>query len=241
MLEPIEILNGSFSLICVIISTLIGLLIVSKYPKYKDRLLILVGISWIGIFSPWWPSSISFLLVLITGSGLSLPIYLALGLVPGALILLLWIYAFTDLKFVHYKRPLFIIYAIIGCFFEIYIISFIITDPSAIGELNGEIDITYKSVALYYALFIVITLLITGILFGKESLKAENPETRLKGYFLIAAFISWSIGAIMDAALPLTIINLTIARLILISSAIEFYCGFILPKFVKNLLIKQEK
>lgn len=241
MLEPIEMLNGLFSLICVCISTLIGLLIISKYPKYKDRLLILVGISWIGIFSPWWPSSISFILVLITGNGLSLPMYLLIGLIAGAPILLLWIYAFTDFEFVQLKRPLLIIYAMIGCFFEFYIIYFIISDPSAIGELKGEIDITYKSIALYYAIFIVITLLVTGILFGKESLKAENPETRLKGYFLIAAFISWSIGAIMDAALPLTIINLTIARLILISSAIEFYCGFILPKFVKNLLIKQEK
>lgn len=241
MLEPIEILNGSFSLICVVISTLIGFLIISHYPKYKDRLLILVGISWIGIFSPWWPSSISFLLVLITGTGLSLPLYLALGLVAGAPILLIWIYAFTDLEFTQYKRPLLIIYAIIGCVFEIYLVYFIITDPSAIGELAGEIDITYKSIALYYAIFIVITLLITGILFGKESIKAENPEIRLKGYFLIAAFISWSIGAMLDAALPLTIINLTIARLILISSAIEFYCGFILPKFVKNLLIKQKK
>lgn len=65
-------------------------------------------------------------------------------------------------------------------------------------------------------------LLITGILFGKESLGSKNPEIRLKGYFLIAAFILWSIGAIFDAALPLTVITLTIARLILISSAVEF-------------------
>jgi len=240
VLEPIEILNGIFSLICVIISTIVGLIIASRYFKHKQRTLLLVGIAWIGVFSPWWPSTISFMLAISTGNGLTIQLYFLIGLIAGAPILLIWIFAFSELKYKRYQKILVTLYAIIGTIFEILIIYFILTDPNEIGELKGVLDVTYRSIALYYAIFIVITLLITGILFGRESLGSENPEIRLKGYFLIAAFISWSIGAILDAALPLNIITLTIARLILISSALEFYCGFLLPNFIKNILIKQK-
>ena len=46
-LEQIEILNGIFSLIFVVISTYIGIRIASKYLKYKQNELILVGFTWI--------------------------------------------------------------------------------------------------------------------------------------------------------------------------------------------------
>ena len=68
--------------------------------------------------------------------------------------------------------------------------------------------------------------------------KDECQEIKLKGRFLLAAFISWTIGAIMDAALQPNIITLTIARLILISSALEFYTGFLLPEKVKKIFLK---
>jgi hypothetical protein len=44
----------------------------------------------------------------------------------------------------------------------------------------------------------------------------------------------------MDAALPLSIITLAAARIILISSAIEFYFGFILPNWFREKIIKEE-
>ena len=81
-------------------------------------------------------------------------------------------------------------------------------------------------------------MLIPGILIARESLKSEDREIKLKGRFLLIAFISWTIGALMDAALDPNIITLTIARLILISSAIEFYCGFLLPERIKKIFLK---
>lgn len=92
---------------------------------------------------------------------------------------------------------------------------------------------------MLYAVFIVLTMLITEIIFGQSSLKSDNPEIKLKGKFLILAFVSWSIGAVLDAALPLNIMTLMLARIILILSAIEFYCGFILPNFVKRIFKKE--
>jgi hypothetical protein len=240
-LTPLEMVNGTLSLLCVSISTVIGLIIISKYPKYKQKDLLLVGFTWIGVFSPWWPSATSFVLALITGSGLTPTLYFLIGFIISPVVLVIWMWVFTDLKFKNQQKIIVGIYAIIGIAFEFYLIYylFIINDPSVIGELTGVLDTTYRGIAIYYSMFIVATMLITGILFGRESLKSDNPEIKLKGTLLIIAFVSWVVGAIMDAALPLNIITLTIARLILIFSAIIFYCGFLLPDFVKKVFLKE--
>ncbi|TFG08489.1 MAG: hypothetical protein EU539_02055 [Promethearchaeota archaeon] len=238
-LEPIDILNGTFSIVCVVISTIVGIIIASRFFKYKQRTLLLVGITWIGLFSPWWPSSIAFILALFTGRGLGAQEYILIGNIVAPVMLLIWIIAFTDLKFKEQQKIIIGIYIIIGVLYEVFFLYFLVTNPSSLGELSGILDVTYRGLVLYFAIFIVINMFITGVLFGHDSLNSPNPETKLKGYFLIAAFISWCIGAVMDAALPLNTITLTIARLILISSAVEFYFGFILPDFIKKYFIKQ--
>ena len=238
-LTLLETLNGTFSLIFVLISLLVGLFIASKYFQLKNRTLLLVGITWIGLTTPWLPSTVSFIVYLITTTSLSPAIYFTIGNIASPLILVIWILAFTDLKYTDKQKLLVIIYIIIGIAYEVYLVYFLFADPNVIGELTGIFDVTYKGVVLIFALFIVINMLVTGILFGRESLKSKDSIVQLKGKFLIVAFISWCIGAIMDAALPLNIVTLTIARIILISSAIEFYIGFILPRFVKDLFVKE--
>lgn len=238
-LTLLEILNGTFSLVFVIVSLIVGLFIASKYFQVKNRTLLLVGITWIGLTTPWLPSTIAFLVYLITNTSISSTVYFTIGNIASPLILVIWILAFTDLKFKNRQKILVIIYSVLGVAYEIYLVYFLIVEPAVIGELTGIFDVTYKGVVLVFALFIVINMLITGVLFGQESLRSKDPTVRLKGKFLIIAFISWCIGAIMDAALPLNIITLTIARIILITSALEFYIGFILPKFVKELFIKE--
>ena len=127
---------------------------------------------------------------------------------------LLWMWAFTDLIFKNQQKIIVGIYAIIGIAFDIYLIYylFIVNDPSIIGELTGVLDTTYNGIAAYYSIFIVLTLLITGILFGHESLKSDNLEIKLKGKLLIIAFFS----------------------------AISFYCGFLLPGAVKKIFLKED-
>jgi len=240
MVTPIEYLNGSLSLACVIVSIIVGLTIISRYPKYKQVNLILVGITWICLFSPWWPSTISFLVALITGKGLTPTMYFFIGFFVSPFILTIWIVAFTSFKFKKYQKLIVGIYLIIGIAFEIYLLFtlFVVNDPAQIGTLTGVCDTSYRGIAMYYSIFIVITMLVTGILFGLASRKSENPEIKLKGTFLILAFVSWGVGALLDAALPLDVISLTIARIILISSALEFYCGFLLPNIVKKIFLK---
>ena len=57
---------------------------------------------------------------------------------------------------------------------------------------------------------------------------------------MLFAFISFAVGAALDTIFTGDIVILLITRMILISSAIEFYGGFILPDWMKKLFLRQE-
>ena len=78
-ITDVEFVNGLFSLVYVIIAAIVGLVIASRYFKYKQRVLLLMGLNFIFIGCPWWPSSLSFLLALITGKGLTFETYVIIG------------------------------------------------------------------------------------------------------------------------------------------------------------------
>lgn len=237
-LTPIEIVNGILALIWVTISIIIGIIIASRYRKYKQNVLIYVGLSWIGIANGWFPTSISFILALTTGNGLTPVMYFFIGnaFIPATLFI--WMIVITELMYKEKQKVILLIFAIIGVLFDIYLFYYLINDPSVIGELQGPVDVQYKSITALYLIFILLTTLVTGLLFAREALKSEKSETRLKGKFLAAAFISYTIGAITDAVAPLNLITLPLIRILLITSAIEFYIGWMLPEMIKDRFIK---
>jgi len=235
-LTIIEATNGFMSLVFVIISIIIGLKITLKYFKHRQLILLLAGISWIGISEAWWPSSVNFILSSITGQTLSLGIYMILGYSLIPIFMFVWLIAVTELLYKKKQKVVLLIFAIEFILFEVFFLYYALYNPNSIGELQTPVNIKLKSFLLYYMIAHIILFLITGFLLSYESLKSENPEIKLKGKFLLTAFISFGIGATLDVIFP---IGFILNRLILISSAFEFYCGFILPKRVKRIFLKE--
>ena len=234
MLGTIEILGGLFSLIFVIISVLIGVIIASKYFKHKRSEFLLVGLAWIGVSSPYWPSSLSIVLILTTNTTISFELYIFLTLFFVPIFFTFWVMAFSKLVLRKGKVLFITIYIIEAVLFEIFFLIVFFTNPEILGELKNPVDLKLKSFALIWMLIHVIFFLITGLLFARESLKSEKPETRLKGKLLVLAFMFWTIGTSLDALDPIDFIS----RIILIISAFSFYFGFILPNWLKSILIK---
>ena len=244
-IQPIDYVNGISSLIYVSVSLLVGIIIMSKYLEYKQRAFLFVGLTWIGITEPWIPSSLSFLVALFTGTrGLNLSTYVLIGNIFVPLVLLCWLAAFTDLMYEGKKKSVLIIYAIIGVIFEAVFFLQFFSQPELIGVFHYEstqlnIDIDYQFFVLGYLLFVIATMLITGVLFSRKSLKSNDPVIKLKGKLLFFAFLCWTIGAILDSSIPLNIVTLPVTRLILVLSSLLFYAGFMLPQWVKQLFIKE--
>ena len=238
-LELVEILQGSFSLIFVVISILIGIRLIMKYFEKKNREFFLVGITWIGISIPWMHGAISFILILLFNTSLSVEIRFIIGNVFIPIIVVIWLIAFTDLFYQEKQKLILLLFSVIAIIYEVIFFILLFTDTSLIGTFVGPFQVRYT-------LFIRITMsfyaglaLVTGVIFAVKTIKAgTSPEMILRGKFLLLAFPSFALGSILDVLVPLTPFTVVITRLILISSAIEFYLGFSLPKIVKKLFIK---
>ena len=250
-LEFVDVLQGSFSLVFVIISLIIGITIFSKYFEFKNRLYILVGISWIGISIPWVPDSVSFLMNIFVQQSLPVEWYFIIGNVFLPIALIAWLIAFTDMIYRNAQKKILIITIILSILFEIIFFTLFFIDIDLIGVINPSRPFTveFDIFITIYLLLIILVMLITGVIFAQKSVKLENREVRLKGKLLRAAFITFTIAAILDSLLgtifedptdPLLAIMVVIVRILLIFSALEFYGGFLLPKWMKELFMKKE-
>jgi hypothetical protein len=240
-LSDIEILNGSLSLIFVIITVLIALLFLVKYRQYKSKLILLFGIILLLLISSWYASSSSFIIALFNGTGYmtSPQVYFIIGFIPLPIAAYIWSIVFTDLVYQTKKKIFRMIFGVLAIIMEIIFFILLFIDPTLIGEVISPIDADYNLFITIYQFFLVLYMLITGILFGKESLKVDDAEIKLKGTLLILAFISFVLGAILEILSGLSIALLIIARIVLISSSIEFYGGFMLPDWMKKLFLRK--
>ena len=244
-LEEIDFLNGISSLIFVVVSIVIGLTILYKYFKLGDRAFLFIGFGLMAISEPWIPSGVSFLWNLFFEKGLSLEIYVILGNIFVPLGILCWLVGFTDLIFPKQQKPILITYILIGLCFEIVFFILLFTAPALIGEFSAEslvvhIDIEYRTFILGYLLFVVATVFVTGIIFAYTSIKSKSPPIQLKGKFILTANILWSLGAILDTSIPLTIYTLPITRIFLVISALLYYMGFLTPQKITQLILKEK-
>ena len=216
-----------------------------KYFKYKEPLLLMVGFVWIIMSEMWWSSTISFIVALSNGIGLTDQVYFLLGNFLVPLGILIWMKAFTDLKFKDQQKLILIIFAVICVSYYLTFIPMIFIDVSQIGQMRNPVDGNYTPLALVFLLTGLFTFVITGLIFASESLKSKDWEIKMKGKFLILAFILFGIGAGLDGLKPYLFdatyhdIVLIINRVTLMFSAFCFYCGFILPKFVKGIFSKE--
>jgi len=240
-LTSLDYVNGIFSLIFVFISLIVGIIILSRYFKYKERVYFLVGATWIFISEPWWPSSLSFLVALTNEVGISAQLYFLIGNVFIPLAIILWLLAFTEFLYTEKRKIILLVFAAFGIIFEILLFLFLLLNPDLIGQLNPPVDVTYESFILVYLIFFLMIVIITGVLFARLSLKSDDPEVKLKGKLLIMAYVFFTIGAILDSSIPLIEITIIITRLLLIISAFLWYSGFILPQWLKKLLLKKPK
>jgi hypothetical protein len=111
------------------------------------------------------------------------------------------------------------------------------TNPIAVGEKISPVDTKGNNLFLLSYVFIfILIIVVSGVKFGIETMKYEDPKTKLKGKILIIAFPMYAIAGFLDSTIPSEAFTLILFRIILILSAFGFYGGFILPKWLQRIL-----
>ena len=240
-LGPLEISNGIFSIVIVIIFTLVGLNIMLVYRKQKDRIYLFMGLTWLLLGEPWWGSATSFIVALFNnGQGITIGTYFLLSISLIPLTSMLLVGCTTDLLFKNKQKIILILFFIFEVVFETIFLYLYFTDPNQLGVMATPVNCDYSRIVLIYILFSLIMVLILGSLIARASLKSDNPEVIVRGKFLLLAIILYVVGGIFDSALDFTAVTILIPRLVIITSVLCSYTGFVMPKFLKKIFLKQK-
>lgn len=240
VLELFEIVSGTFSIILVSLYLYLGIRISSRFFDLKQRIYLYIGLTWIFMAEPWYPSTVSFIISWFNGEGLiNFPrIFLVIGNLFLPVAILAWMMAFSSLLYKE-KRQIIMGLTIISCLiYEIIFIYFLIVDPSFLGTMVSPVDSSYGLFMTIVQFLLLITIFITGLRFASSTTKSKKREHIIKGRFLLLAFFSFFIGAILDVFSNISVVIFITGRILLITSSLEFYIGFIYPEKVRNYFQK---
>lgn len=238
-LSPLETLQGLLTVVFVSISLILGFTIMLKYFKFKRLELILVGLTWICIISPYWPDAISFLMIITTGEAIDTNLYILIGNLFVAPAHITWMYVVSNFLYKSKKKILMAIMTTEAVLFEIVFLILFAIDPSSLATQIGPFAMDWSLFIMIYLLISISLFFITGLLFAKQSLKSQDAEVRLKGKFLVCAFIIFTIGIFLEVLIDTpTEISEVIVRVFVITAAFAFYIGFIMPEKIRTLFIK---
>jgi hypothetical protein len=151
-----------------------------------------------------------------------------------------WSIAFTNFLYKKQQKKILAFFITEASLYEVVFLIMFFLNPASIGFQQSAFVVEWAIWIQIYLLFSIVVLLVTGFLFARTSLKVDDLEIKLKGKLLIVAFISFTIGTVIDVvgADNPTEITILLARIFVIISSISFYIGFTLPNFIKKIFIK---
>ncbi len=181
MLSDLEFMNGMLTSIMVFVFIIVGIRIILRYFKAKERIYLFVGLTWILMIEAWYSMTLSFLIILLTnGDAIIITWFVLISFSFYPITILLWLTAFTDLAWKEKQKIVLLIYAIIGAIYEILFYYFLFSDPAVLGTSFGTIDVTVGLLISGYVLLLIFMFLITGLIFARLSIKSSNPEIKLR-------------------------------------------------------------
>ena len=240
-LTQIEILQGTFSSLYVLISILLAILILVKYFKNKSKDLILISFSMIALAYSWMPDTINFLMIILTDSHLSLELYFLIGFAFLPVLIFCWLYVFTDFAFNEQQKTILNIFIYGNIIYETLFWYFLFNKIEELGEYRTPFQVEFGIFMQIYLVSMVGLVFISGLIFALKSLKVNVPAIKMRGKMIFLAILLFTIGAALDSILgAVNPVLIVFIRIFLILSAIFFYLGFILPEWFKKLFLKNK-
>ncbi len=221
-----------------------GIKIAYKYRKYHEKSLIYAGFSIFFLGLSYYPATINLTLWIVESPLIAASIVLLCVGITFPLGILFYYFLLTEIKFYKIKKIQLTIrfFAIISnLLFEIYVIYTFFTNPTLLGVFAPPVNAEIRGPMFIYMVYAVLIFCIGGILIGIEGVKSNIPDVKLKGKFLLIAFILFFIVAtLIDPFANIIRILDLIVVILLTLSAIFFYFGFILPDWLKGYLLKSK-
>ncbi len=235
-------LLGIFTLIYIIVITIEAIVIIIKYFEFKsNKPLLYIGLSSIGLATPWSGVAANFISVVFFDATISMELYFLLHGTYIPISLFFWIMGCLYLSNISpsKRKMIIIITGVLYAIFEIIYIIIIFTDTSILGTPLNEIQVDYAIFSEIFLLCAIIQTIVLGLWMGKRAIRSDDKRIRLKGKLLLTCFSLFAIAAFIEVMIPVIFI-IILARILVTFNSILFYGGFILPKWMERILIKEE-
>ena len=206
----------------------------AKYSSTREKKNLYFSLVIAFIAFPYIAISINFISTLVTGNSIEffLFVLLAFGIPPISAVF--WMILFTDLMYQNKRKIILGIFSIYWIIFWMVFFYLLFTD---IYSLATEVWIgglpTIGVFLQFTTLTQVILLLITTILFFRESHKSENKAVRLKGTLLLLGMLILVGSMIMFSITTSPIF----ALIFMIPALILLYGALAMPEWVKKHMI----
>ena len=243
---PLELIQGIFSTIFVVITIYIGSLFILKYFEHKNRNLYLFGIFWIGAATFFIAIPLQLFLIPLN---ITTPdhTYFFTMFVPLPIITVLWVMATSDLLNLKSRLLFLRITGIVAIIYEILFFSLYFIQASLIGLRSGPFYMELTPFGIFFVLSLCGFILIPGVALGRSSMDSKDPEIKMKGLLIIISILVFGIGALLDLFIPpleldlvLKAIVTIIARIFMSSSGIMFYIAFYFPNWARKILFRKK-
>ena len=221
-----------------------GIKIALKYTKFKDKSLLFAGIGWTLIGTIYIGVFLNFIYYLFTDRLLpDLVVWIPSSiLLPLSVMFIYFLLAELKINIKRYKLIVRLYAVIISIIIEIYLFYAYIIDISLIGKTHSPVVGTVEGLFGLYVVYGLISIVITVLIMGIEGMKSDIADVKLKGKFLIVAAILFLITSIIS----INIFNIENYLALYIYIAISqvtasfmFYNGFLLPDWLKKIIIKK--
>ncbi len=233
-----EQINGIVILIIVIYTLLIGLYVISKYLKEKQVLLLYLGVLLILLSRSNYPVLCNFVLISLNFAPLPDVVYIFI-MDFIQIVMILWLKIFTKLMHDEQKQKLILrLYLIYEIVFTVIFLYLMFTDSTLVGSV--EYPWTFKP-RLFFLIFrmllTAIIFLATTYLFYRET-RGKSPEIRLKGKLILFGLVLFILSGLATSVFNNALISLI---LLVIGLTFGYYGGFILPKWIKKLFLRNRE
>ena len=189
----------------------------------------------------WYSSAFSYLFWLLTRHTFIYEVYIIPGTLGTPIFLMSWMTVYTTLTARKYRKRMLIWMGILSLIYYTFIIILMFAPhwlrELLIGIFTNPFDFEYRGIVLIFTIFAVIVGVSTILHFCLISIKeGKSAAIRWNGIFFLTATILYNIGVIIDGFVILDIIPLIITRSIILTAAILFYLGLIMPNWFKKIL-----
>jgi uncharacterized membrane protein YgdD (TMEM256/DUF423 family) len=234
-LTQYEMTTGIVIMIIMILQLGLAVILLAKYFSTKDKRVLYFSLFMtFGTFS-FIAISINFINILLTGESIGLFLYLLIAFGIAPLSLVFWMILITELIYKDKRKIILGIFLIYWIAFRIAFFYIFFTD---IDSLATNIWVGGLQVGIFLRVVMItqlILILVTSILFFRESHKSENKEVRLKGTLFLLGIL-----VLVGSMLIFSITGNSIFVLIFMIPAILFFYGSLaMPEWVKKNLIKE--